>query len=220
MSYPIMPALPISMAKGLKKTPSFNTVLQKVAAGRGNAAISLKPYPTWDFEFDMEHILGNEAVAGSVVAQFLGIFLQTQGSAGLFLFTELQDNTVTQSTGIMLNVTPGAATPMDMDGDGVSTQFQLARLIDGSGVDITQNLNGSIVVKVNGSTVVPASISSTGVVTFTSAPANNATITWAGSFYFLCRFEEDTLDATRNFTNNSGIDQWDFVSIKFSSELV
>lgn len=98
--------------------------------------------------------------------------------------------------------------------------FQLARSIGGIAWDIIQNLNGSITVKVNGSVVVPASVSSTGVVTFTSAPAWGATLQWTGNFYYLCRFAEGTLDATRSYTINSGTDQWDFSSIKFSSEFV
>jgi hypothetical protein len=227
MYYPIMPVLPLSMAKGLKKTPNFNPVKQPNAAGRGNAAITMKPYPTWDFEFDMDHITGNEASAASVVATFLGTYIQTQAGGNLFLWTDPQDSTVTQSTGIMLNVTPGAAIPMGQAGDGTSTQFQLARLIGGTGVDVIQNLNGSIVLKVNGSIVSNYSVSATGVVTFTptgsppvAAPANAATLTWSGSFYNLCRFAEDAMDSTRAFTTNSGTDQWDFVSIKFSSEFV
>jgi hypothetical protein len=220
MSYPIIPVLPLSMAKGLKKSPNFNTVKQPNAAGRSNAAITLKPYPTWDFEFDMDHILGNEASAASIVATFLGTYMVTQGSANLFLWTDPEDSTVTLTTGIMLNVTPGAASPMAQTGDGTSTKFQLARLIGGTGVDIIQNLNGSpTAVHVNGSTAT-YSISSTGVVTFSSAPANNATLNWSGSFYNLCRFAEDAMDSTRAFTTNSGTDQWDFVSIKFSSEFI
>ena len=79
MSYVSMPTLPLSMAKGLKKNPNFNTVFQKVAAGRGNASVSLKPYPTWDFEFDMDRITGNEALAASTVASFLGTQMACQG---------------------------------------------------------------------------------------------------------------------------------------------
>lgn len=218
MSTPII-AVSISLAKGLKKTPVWNTVLQKVAAGRGNSAVSLAPYPVWEFELDMDHITGNEAAATSVIAQFLGVYMQTQGSAGLFLFVDPQDSTVTQNTGVMLNVTPGAASPMSQIGDGVSTQFQLSRLIGASGVDIIQNLNGAIVAKVNGSTAAQ-SVSSTGVVTFSVAPANGATITWAGSFYFLCRFDSDSLDAVREFTRNTGTDNWSINSIKFASEFV
>ena len=83
MSYPIMPTLPISMGKGLKKSPAFNNAVQRVAADRGNAAISFKPYPTWNFEFDMDRITGNEAAASSVLAQFMGTLMVCNGSAPL-----------------------------------------------------------------------------------------------------------------------------------------
>jgi hypothetical protein len=215
-----MPALPLSMAKGLKKSPNFNSVVQRVAAGRGNAAVSLKPYPTWDFEFDLDHITGNEASASSVFADFTGTYMACNGSTFLFLFTDPQDNAVSYANSGMLDVTAASSTPMASVGNGVSTQFQLARSIGGVAWDIIQNLNGSITVKVNGSVVVPASVSSTGVVTFSSAPASSATLQWTGNFYFLCRFEADTLDSTRSFTTNSGTDQWMIGSVKFSSEFV
>jgi len=199
-----MPAMPISMAKGLKKSPNFDgTVKQKTAAGI-TASVSLKPYPTWDFEFSLDSIQGQESNANSIVAQFMGTFMATQGGAGLFLFTDPQDSYVTNAQfGI---------------GDGTTTTFQLSRNIDGA-VDIIQNLNGSAIVYVNG-LVTSVSISSTGVVTFSSAPASAAILTWSGSFYYLCRFAEDTIDSTRSFTINNGIDQWMIQGVKFSSEFV
>lgn len=225
MSYPLMPALPLSMAKGLKKSPHFNSVIQPNAASKGASSVGIMPYPTWQFEFDMDAVTGNEALANSTIASFLGTYMVCQGRNSLFNFTDPQDNNISTS-GIMLNVTAGAASPMGRTGDGVSTKFQLARTI-GSGVDIIQNLNGAITLKVNGSTVSNYTISSTGVVTFTptgspavAAPANGATLTWSGNFYFLCRFDEDTVDLVRSFTTNSGTDQWHGSSIKFSSEFV
>lgn len=213
-----MPALPISMAKGLHKTPNFDgNYVIKNAAGKGNSSLVVKPFCNWDFDFDMDKVQGNEALATSVVAQFQGTYMACQGTGGLFLFTDPQDNTVSYANSGMLDVTPGSVTPMQSTGSG-NTMFQLARSIGGVAWDIIQNLNGSITVKVNGSVVVPASVSSTGVVTFSSAPAWSATLQWTGNFYYLCRFEENTLDATRSFTTNSGTDQWDFSSIKFSSE--
>jgi uncharacterized protein (TIGR02217 family) len=223
MSYPILPSLPLSMAKGLKKAPVFNTVVQKVAAGRGNSSTSLTPYATWDFEFDLDRITGNEAAAASALASFFGTFMACNGSAQLFLFTDPQDSAVVYTTSGMLNVTPGAVVPMGVTGDGTSTQFQLARSIGGLAWDVIQNCNGAPTIKVGGVTKTAGtdySISSTGVVTFVSAPANAATLTWQGSFYYLCRFSEDTVDASRVFTVNSGTDQWDIASVKFSSEFV
>ena len=204
MSFPIMPTMPISMAAGLKKSPNFNTVRQKGAAGI-NAGIALKPYCTWDFEFSLDHITGHEHTAASVVAQMLGTFMATAGGANLFLFTDPQDNTV---TGAQFGT-----------GNGTATKFQLSRNIFGA-VDVIQNLNGTPTIYVAGTPTTPASISRTGVVTFTTAPASGAVLTWSGSFYYACRFAEDTIDSTRNFTINSGIDHWMIQGVKFSSEFV
>ena len=194
--------MPISMAAGLKKTPNFNTVRQKGSAGV-NAGIALKPYPTWDFEFSLDNITGHEQTAASVVAQFIGTFMATAGGAGLWLFTDPQDNTLTVA--------------QFGTGDGTSKIFQLSRNIYGQ-PDIIQNTNGTPVIKVNGTITAPASISTTGVVTFTTAPASAAVLTWSGSFYYLCRFSEDTIDSTRNFTVNNGVDHWMIQGVKFSSE--
>ncbi len=71
MAYPIMPTMPLSMAAGLKKSPSFNTVQQKGSAGI-NSGIALKPYPTWDFQFSLDNITGHEHTASSVVAHSSG----------------------------------------------------------------------------------------------------------------------------------------------------
>jgi hypothetical protein len=73
---------------------------------------------------------------------------------------------------------------------------------------------------VSGNLTAPASINGTGIITFNSAPAPGAKLTWTGSFYYLCRFAEDTIDATRNFTINSGVDHWMIQGVKFSSEFV
>lgn len=202
MSYYIMPTLPMSMSVGLKKSPVFNTVHQKSVAGI-NSAISLQPYPTWSFEFGLPKVQGHEQVATSAVAMFFGAFMATAGGANLFLFTDPQDNTVT-------NAQFGT-------GDGVNNTFQLSRNIGGS-VDIIQNLNGTPTIKVNGSLTTPSSISATGVVVFSTAPASGAILSWAGSFYYLCRFDSDTVDSTRSFTINNGLDQWQISNIKFNSE--
>lgn len=205
MAYPVMPSLPISMAKGLGKKPNFNSIGQETAAGVGNSFVGLKPYPTTDFEFDLDNIQGNEALGASVMSQFMGTFMACGGRAVLFQFTDPQDNQAT-------NMTFGT-------GDGSTVAFQLSRQWGGA-TDIIQNPVGSINIYVDGVLTAPASVSTTGVVTFSSAPANGATLTWTGAFCYLCRFAADTVDAVRSFTTNNGVDQWNISSIKFSSEFV
>jgi hypothetical protein len=202
MSFPVMPTLPISMQGGIHKTPSFNTLLQKGTAGI-NAAVSLKPFPTWNFEWELDNIQGNESDAQSAVALFLGMFMRVNGSANLWLFTDPQDHSVT-------NMPFGIA-------DGKSISFQLSRQIGGA-VDIVQNVVGTPTIFLNGSLSVPASISPSGVVTITEVPGAGVVLTWTGQFQYLVRFADDVQDATRTFTTNSGVDQWSIGSIKFNSE--
>ena len=202
MSLPILQNFPIAMSSGLRKTPNFNSVLQKGPAGI-NAGISLKPYPTWDFQFSMDNIEGNEQAAQTALAQFFGIFMATAGGAGQFLFKDQQDNF---EVGAQFGV-----------GDGVHESYQLSRNIFGQ-PDIIQNLNGTPTIFVNGQVSVPASISPSGIVTFTEVPNSSDILTWTGGFFYLCRFSEDTIDAVRTFTINSGLDQWQLSGIRFSSE--
>ena len=201
---------------GFKKTPHFNTKKQIPAARRGIYTIAVMPYCTWDFSVNLENITGNEATASSVYALFTGLYMQTCGGAGFWYMNDVNDNTVTTSTGIMLNVTAGASSPMSQTGDGSSKQFQLARTVS-NGIDITQNVSG-VSIYVNGSLNTGNTISSTGVVTFTTAPANNATLAWSGNFLFLCLFDQDTLEDLALMAFNAGGNELHSVTgIKFGS---
>ena len=223
MSYPLMPSnMPWVRAAGLHKTPHFNTITMKPAAGRGVVTASLVPYATWDFEVALSMAIGSESDSESIVNAFVGVFLQCQGATGFFLFTDPNDNVIPQANGTMLNVTPGAATPMGNEGDGSSTQFQLARII-GGGYDIIQNVNGTPTLYVNGSLTTSYSVSSTGVITFETAPPATATLQWTGSFYYLCQFAEDTLkDLSRMYAYGPNIADslWDCGDIRFSSVFI
>lgn len=198
MAYPIFPANVQLARPAFKQTPHWNTITHKPAAGRGVVTASLVPFPTWDFEVSMVWSRGSLSTPLSVVAAFVDLYMQCYGAAGFFLFARPGDNVVAPSAGVMLNVTPGAANPMGTYGDGVSTQFQLARIIGPSGLsfDIIQNLNGNPTLYVNGEPTYAYSISGTGVVTFNPSvyvPSPTDTLTWSGGFYYLCQFSEDTL---------------------------
>jgi hypothetical protein len=219
MSYPVMSTtVPWSLVKGgFKKTPHFNTLRPPTpAAGKGRAAIALMPYPTWDFAVDLNLVPGGEAVSGSVLQSFLGCYMACCGGGNFFLFTDPNDSTVTQLQSCLLNVTPGAASPMGIMGDGVSKQFQTGRTI-GAGVDILQNVTGTVYV--NGSPA-PGSWGATGIYTFTTAPANGSTLTWAGTFQYLCQFKEDTLSDLARVNKNAGGFLWSCGSIAFESVFV
>jgi hypothetical protein len=73
-------------------------------------------------------------------------------------------------------------------GNGTQTIFQLTRPI-GVATDIVQNLNGTPLLFINGAEQTSGyTISTTGQVTFTTAPASGAALTWSGSYYYRVRF--------------------------------
>jgi hypothetical protein len=224
MAYAMMnPGVPWSLVKGgFHKSPSFKTLLQKTVTGRGDGGIALKPFATWEFEVDLNTVEGGEAMQASVLQWFLGCFMATCGGAGLFLFTDPNDNTVsdaglTTPQSCLLNTTPGAASPMGTAPDGASTQWQLARKID-QGIDLIQQATG-VQVFVNGSAS-NATVSTTGAVTFATPPAVGAVLTWSGSFQYLCRFNGDTLDDLARVNKNVKSFLWSCGSIKFESQFV
>jgi len=221
MSYQVLDST-VQPLVGLKKAPKGNNIRQMTAARRGNVTVSLMPFPTWAFEADLL-ATGTQGLATSQLALFQGLYIATNCGASLWLFNDVTDNSVTTANSGMLNVSSGAATPMGLTGDGSSTQFQLARSIGGLGWDVIQNLNGSPSIYVNGSLKTPVtdySVSSTGVVTFTSAPASGATLTWSGDFYFLCRFTEDTLDSLAAIGFSSSATVWQVGSVKWETEFL
>lgn len=126
----------------------------------------------------------------------VGFFNQVGGQAGLFLFDDPLDDSVTdQANG---------------QGDGSTTTFQLVRSLGGF-TEPVYALNGSPTVKVAG-TVTSVTVSN-GQITFATAPANGAAITWSGSYYWVCRFEADLMEFDEFLSGFQSVK-----SIKFRTE--
>lgn len=224
MSYPTIDStILFTLANGgFKKSPSFNNKKQKPAAGRGLYTVILQPFATWKFSGNCEFMTGVESQTTDQYALLVGLFMNVCGGGAFWFFNDVNDNTVTQQTSCMLDVTANSTTPIAQTGNGTSTQFQLARLIGGQGIDILQNVNG-ITVYVNGAMKTAGAdygISATGVITFTSAPANGATLTWSGSFVYLCLFDEDTMDDLALVAFNATDALHSVTSLKFESVLL
>ena len=190
MSYPVMStSVPWSLVKsGFHKAPTFEdaSLVQKAVTGH-RSALSLKPYATWNFEVDLNYVLGGEYVQSSVLQMFLGCFLATCGGAGFFYFTDPNDSAVQypdgtnssdQSLMIAAPSGPGSLLATQTTGDGSTTSFQLARQID-QGVDILQQVS-NVVLFVNG---VPMVLSAPGIPArpmpmSLSFPSTDADMSW------------------------------------------
>lgn len=160
------------------KAPAFVTREARAVSGF-ERRVGLRAYPLWSFSWRYDFLKGQPSPANHQ-QQMLDFFLLRGGKLESFLVNDPSDNTATdQAFGI---------------GNGSRTQFQLVRsLVAGGFAEPVQNLNGAVVIKDNGSTVSGGAytVSSTGLVTFTTAPVNTHVLTWSGAYYFRCRFLQD-----------------------------
>lgn len=175
----IFPALP-GLSWNVQKTPQFNTISHRAVSGY-EVRTALMQYPLWTFSLAYD-LLRDDAT--SELKTLMGFFLQSQGSFAAFLYSDPSDNAVTKQ---------GFGT-----GDGVTTSFQLIRAYGGF-IEPVQNLDGTPGIEVNGVQQTlgignQCQISPTGLVTFTTAPASGAALTWTGNFYYRVRFSADKAD--------------------------
>jgi uncharacterized protein (TIGR02217 family) len=191
MSNNVFPTLP-GLAWNIRKRPTWKTRIQR-SVGGWETRLAQQLYPIWEFELPYEFL--RSAGGYTELQTLMGFYLARQGSFDNFLYSDPTDNSVTaQQFGT---------------GNGTTTAFQLYRTYGGFNEPV-QNVNGTPSIYVNGVPTVPASISSTGLVTFTTAPAAGAALTWTGSYYYRVRFAEDNADF-----NNMMQNLWELKKLNF-----
>jgi uncharacterized protein (TIGR02217 family) len=187
-----------------QRTPIFRTGIQPSLSFK-ESRLRYALYPV--FRFDLQYEFLRDAVTPSDLRALVGLHTAMAGSWDTFLYTDPTYNTV-------------ADEPFGT-GDGTTTQFQLIATFQNSGgpggPELIQNLNGAAVIKKAGATQAQpgaCSISGTGLVTFVTAPAAAAALTWSGSFYYRCRFSEDQLTTSQFMSRFWSAKQISIQSIK------
>jgi uncharacterized protein (TIGR02217 family) len=169
-------------------SPRFSTKIQQAVSGRETRA-AFMAYPLWDVTLAFEFLRDGKWTATSELNTVAGFFLQTKGSWDSFLIAIPGDNTVSAM--------------QFGTGTGAQTAFQLTRARGAGGFGFTepvQNVNAITSLTVNGVAKVQGTdytLSSMGLVTFAAAPASGAVLAWSGSFYYRCRFMQDSADFER-----------------------
>ena len=210
MTEPIFPVLP-GQSWPTTKTPHFATRTQRGTSGR-ELRLADQPYPIWEFTLPFGLLRDdNDSRGAGIGAGFnelrmlMGFVLSVQGSFQTFLYDDPTDDTV--STEQQFGT-----------GDGTTTTFQLGRtLISGGFFEPIVAPNTVTGIWIAGVLQSPSNYTvsaTTGIVTFTTAPANGAAITWTGTFYFRCRFSEDSAEFS-----NLALGGWETKSLKFRSLL-
>lgn len=194
-SGPLLPSL-IGQAFPIKgPSPNWPTVKQD-ALSLKRTRYPLVSYPSYAYEISF-NVLRTSAVLAELQT-LRGFINSVNGPALLWGYTDPNDNSVaTQEFGV---------------GDGSTTNFQLVRAFGGFTEPVFL-VNGTPTIYVSGTPTLPASISDYGVVAFSSPPMTGAALTWTGSYYWPCRFDEEVSQFS-NFL--SGF--FNMKSLKFSTE--
>lgn len=186
MSNAVFPTL-IGQSWPFVMAPEFSTKVQRAVSGREYRAAYMQ-YPLYTFTLYYEVL--RDAASFEELQELLGFFLARQGSFDNFLFTHPSDNAV-----VAQNFGTGTV--------GGQTVFPLIRTYGAGGFtanDLVQNVNAITYIKDAGVTIAQGAgagkytIDSLGNVTFGTAPASGDALTWAGSYYYRCRFTKDTQD--------------------------
>jgi len=182
----IFPALP-GLAWSVTKAPTFQTRIQRAVSGRELRALDY-PYPLWQFTLVFAFLRDNPDVGLDELRTLMGFYLDCQGAYGTFLF---QDPSDYQVIGQYLGT-----------GDSSSAAFQLQRtmgtaLLGGGFAEPIVAPNLITAVYLDGITQNPSGYSidpGTGLLTFSTPPGTGLVITADFSYWFRCRFVDDSYD--------------------------
>lgn len=187
------------------KTPKFNTIVQQ-SVSQWELRGSFTPYPQWEWELGYSIL---RQYGANVEYQTLQNFwLARQGRFDSFLFTDINDYTVTAER--------------FGTGDGTTKDFQLLRHFASSGfAEPVYNVYGAAFTGApsiynNGVLQTPAVdyTIAAGLVSFITAPAAAHILTWTGTYRWRVRFSADMI----SFKEFASL-MWEAPSLKFTSVL-
>lgn len=177
MSDAIFPSLP-GIKWNIKRTPIWKTLMQESVSGK-EMSVALMSYPLRRYSMGYEVL---RAGAEAELQTLEGFFNARQGRHDTFLYSDPDDNAVVDQ--------------VFGTGNAVAPSFPLAR-VRGGFTEPVQSVSGTPTIKVAGVTKTPGTdytISALGVVVFVVAPANGASLTWTGSYYWRVRFLQDMVE--------------------------
>jgi hypothetical protein len=200
MSTAVFPTLR-GLALPVQKSPIYSTVIKTSVSGREIRRANYST-PIWNISLSFEFLRDTFLIPE--LKTLMGFFMARRGSFDNFLFSDPDDNRV-------INELIGT-------GDGVTRSFQLTRTYGGITEPVCNVSNASLVVAhmewsaygdapmwtgdglMMWSTAIETSaytVSATGLLTFTTAPAAGLPIYWSGSYYYRCRFVADQADFSK-----------------------
>lgn len=182
--FPPTTPTPVALAWGNKRRPEFSTTVNTASSGR-DTRVSKWAFPKWHWLLTYGSLGEAGHEFGDQLRAVEGFFLTHHGRGESFLFQDPEDYVITdQVIGV---------------GNGSTRAFQIVRNYGGFVEPIYDIKSGTLSVKKAGVVQGSGWSQTSGLVTFTAAPANGEEIKASCQFYFRVTFEEDEAEF-ENFT--------------------
>lgn len=194
----VFPQLP-GLAWGMSKKPLWASRVQKSVSGK-RQAIGYMSYPLYQCTLNFNVL--RATLSNNELATLQGFFNKMKGQVDTFKFVDPNDAAVLTAQQIGV-------------GDGVNKLFQLVRTY-GDFVEpvhtpnVITSLRNAAAAQTNPTHY---SVSSTGLITFVTAPLSGNVIDWTGTYHWRCAFTQDTID----LINQDGVDIWKTGKISFET---
>lgn len=179
------------------RTPTWSKIIATSQNGR-EVRISNYTYPRHLWEIPYSVLFFNDPHNNSdsyalTLQTLMGFFNQVLGAWDTFRYQDEDDYAT-------INPTSGARVPTQIGvGDGATTQFQIGRNLGGFFEPLYDVNDAAYAHKIYLNAVLTSAytISSSGLITFTSAPGSGVVITADFNYWWRVRFMDDTLDFSR-----------------------
>lgn len=220
LSFPSL-VLPKGLGWHFAQRSKFATIVQRPQSMRHPAVATLQQSVVYELEVTFNY-LKNKGVTFADDASYLQSFYEAnRGGYGWFTLDPSQFNLLPMSVTQDFTQTRSG---FSGQGDGTTTTFPLWRATSvlGGGnvtlVEMIQNVTGLYGVYLNG--VLQSSGNYTlnnfpASLTFLSAPGSGVNVAWAGTYSYLCKFDEDLLDM-----NEFMYQLWELKSLKLETVLL
>jgi len=206
----IFPTLTNSQGYPVTRKEIWKSVVQEAWGGK-ETLFPAWSYPRhqWSMPFTVLRIGTLEGGTFNELQQLMGFVNSVNGAGIPFYYSDPDDNSVSSDVAINTNV-PGSNL-----GDGTTTTFQLSRTMSGF-VEPILNINVLTTVFVSGVPTGAFTLAAnpSGIITFTSAPAASAPVTWTGTFYFLCRFVDDQIEFEKFVSGRYELKKLQWINLK------
>lgn len=175
MAVPLFPTLN-GLTYPVPRYPIFKTTHQESASGQDNP-IELWSFPRWQYTATFSFLRSDANVEWQTLAAF---FLSMRGSSRVFQWNDVDDSSVTDQ--------------LIGTGDGTTTAFPLVRTLSAGSFSFTEPVFAPVIItniKDNGTPTAAYTLGTQGLITFNAPPTAGHTLTWTGTYNWLCRFDED-----------------------------